>query len=65
MASDMWQAPDLVPSIPYRDVPHAAEWLARVFGFRERSNARLSWPGWGMTWMEVGNSLDVTRGVLG
>ena len=53
----MWDAPSIVPSIPYADVPRAAEWLERVFGFRERKHARLSWPGGGMTWMEVGDSL--------
>ncbi|HYC61654.1 MAG TPA: VOC family protein [Thermoanaerobaculia bacterium] len=53
----MWDAPSIVPSIPYSDVPRAAEWLERVFGFRERKHARLSWPGGGMTWMEVGDSL--------
>lgn len=35
----------------------ALEWFERVFGFRERAEARLSWPGGGMTWIEVGNSL--------
>jgi uncharacterized glyoxalase superfamily protein PhnB len=58
MASDeMWQAPDIVPELMYTDVPRAVEWLERVFGFRERSDARLTWPGGGMTWLEVGNSL--------
>lgn len=54
---DLWKAPDLVPSLTYTDVPRAAEWLERVFGFRERREARLSWPGGGMTWLEVGDSL--------
>ena len=53
----MWNAPDLVPSLTYTDVPRAAEWLERVFGFRERRDARLTWPGGGMTWLEVGDSL--------
>ena len=52
-----WNAPDVVPSIPYEDVPRAVEWLQRVFGFRERSEARLSWPGGAMTWIEIGDSL--------
>jgi uncharacterized glyoxalase superfamily protein PhnB len=55
--SDLWQAPDLVPSITYTDLPRAIEWLQRVFGFRERAAARLTWPGGGMTWFEVGNAL--------
>ena len=34
MANDeMWDAPDIVPSITYADVPRAIEWLERVFGF--------------------------------
>jgi uncharacterized glyoxalase superfamily protein PhnB len=54
---ELWNAPDVVPSITYSDLPRAIEWLERVFGFHERSNARLTWRGGGMTWMEVGNSL--------
>lgn len=53
----MWNAPDIVPSITYSDVPRAVEWLGRVFGFRERVEARLTWPGGGRAWLEVGNSL--------
>jgi len=55
--TDLWKAPDIVPSITYADLPRAIEWLDRVFGFRERAEARLSWPGGGMTWFEVGNGL--------
>lgn len=54
---ETWDAPDIVPSITYADVPRAVEWIERVFGFRERAEARLTWPGGGMTWIEVGNSL--------
>lgn len=57
MNGQMWKAPDVVPSITYADLPEAVEWLERAFGFRERAEARLSWPGGGMTWMEVGNAL--------
>lgn len=57
MNGQMWKAPDIVPSITYADLPEAVEWLERVFDFRERTEARLSWPGGGMTWMEVGNAL--------
>ena len=53
----MWSAPDIVPSITYSDVPRAVEWLERVFGFRERGHARLDWPGGGLAWLEVGDSL--------
>jgi uncharacterized glyoxalase superfamily protein PhnB len=54
---EMWITPDVVPSIIYADVPRAVEWLARVFGFRERSEARLSWPGGAMAWIEAGDGL--------
>lgn len=56
-SAEMWSAPDLVPSITYADLPRAIEWLQSVFGFRERTMARLTWPGGGMTWMEIGDSL--------
>jgi uncharacterized glyoxalase superfamily protein PhnB len=55
--NEYWDTPDIVPSITYTDLPRAIEWLQRVFGFRERSDARLSWPGGGMAWFEVGDSL--------
>lgn len=55
--SKMWDAPDIVPTITYTDLPRAVEWLKRVFGFRERGEARLNWPGGGTTWFEIGNSL--------
>jgi uncharacterized glyoxalase superfamily protein PhnB len=57
MNNKMWDAPDIVPSITYTDIPCAVEWLERVFGFRERVEARLSWPGGGTAWIEVGDSL--------
>jgi uncharacterized glyoxalase superfamily protein PhnB len=58
MANDeLWDAPDIVPSLMYADVPRAIEWLERVFGFRERAEDRLTFPGGGMAWLEVGNSL--------
>lgn len=55
--TEMWDSPDIVPAIMYADVPHAVEWLGRVFGFRERAAARLTWPGGCLTWIEVGNCL--------
>jgi PhnB protein len=55
--NDMWNAPEIVPSINYADIPRAVEWLERVFGFRERSEARLTWASGSMTWLEVGASL--------
>ena len=56
-ADEMWDAPDIVPSITYTDLPRAVEWLRRVFGFRERETARLTWPGGGIAWMETGQGL--------
>lgn len=53
----MWDSPDIVPAITYTDLPLAVEWLKRVFGFREREEARLNWPGGGMAWFEIGNGL--------
>jgi len=53
----LWQAPDIVPSIAYSDLSRAAEWFERVFGFRERAEARLTWPGGAMTFIEAGNGL--------
>jgi len=55
--NEMWNAPDIVAAITYSDLPRAVEWLQRVFGFGERAEARLTWVGGGMTWIEVGNSL--------
>ena len=56
-SNDLWSTPDIVPTLIYADLPRAIEWLERVFGFRERAEARLTWPGGGMTWMEVGSGL--------
>src|SRR5258706_7177786 len=58
MSTDnVWRSPDLVPTLAYEDVPRAAHWLSRVFGFKERSDARLTWDGGAMTWMEIGGGL--------
>ena len=54
---DLWDAPPIVPALAYRDVPNAADWLADAFGFRERIDARLAWPGGTLTWMELGGGL--------
>lgn len=53
----LWNTPRIVPSLAYEDVPRAVEWLTRAFGFRERSEARLTGGGWVLTWMEVGDGL--------
>jgi uncharacterized glyoxalase superfamily protein PhnB len=57
MMSELWDAPDIVPSITYADIPTAVDWLSRTFGFRERTDARLTWPGGGMAWIELGSAL--------
>ena len=54
---ELWKAPGLVPSLAYRDVPAAVRWLSRAFGFRERSDARLSWADGCHTWIELGDVL--------
>ena len=45
----MLRCADIAPSITHTDLPSAIESLQRVFGFREREEARLNWPGGGMT----------------
>jgi PhnB protein len=57
MANDRWQAPTIVPSLAYDDVPRAVAWLERVFGVRERRDARLTWAGGAMAWVEIGDGL--------
>jgi uncharacterized glyoxalase superfamily protein PhnB/uncharacterized damage-inducible protein DinB len=54
---DRWQAPDLVPSLACQDVPAAVDFLTRAFGFRERTEARLSWEGGCRAWVELGGVL--------
>jgi uncharacterized glyoxalase superfamily protein PhnB len=61
--SKLWKAPGLVPSLAVTDVLKAVEWLDRAFGFRERTEARLSWPGGCQTWVELGDTLvNLTTG---
>lgn len=55
--ASLWQTPRVVPGIVYEDVPKAIEWLTRAFGFRERSDARLTGTGFVLSWMEVGDGL--------
>src|SRR5260370_10168790 len=54
---DIWKSPQIVPVLAYDDVPKAVEWLTRVFGFHERTEARLTGDGWVLTWMELGDGL--------
>ena len=65
----LWKSPDLVPTLHYRDLPNAVAFLERVFQFRERIEARLSWcggergeswfewPGGGRAFLELGGAL--------
>ena len=53
----LWKSPDLVPAIVCADVPGTVAWLERVFGFRERASARLTWPAGVIAWMEAGDAL--------
>jgi len=55
--SDLWQSPEIVPSLAYDDVPAAVDWLSRAFGFRERADARLTGDGFVLAWMESGEGL--------
>lgn len=52
-----WKAPALVPSLAFKDVPRAVEWLGRAFGFRERAEARLRWAGGFRAFVELGDAL--------
>ncbi len=56
-STELWSAPDVVPELGYRDLGHAIDWLHRAYGFRERADARLTWPGGGRAWLEIGQGL--------
>lgn len=53
--SDLWKSPIVVPSVVYKNVREAVEWLERAYGFVERKGSRLVGDGWTLTWMEVGD----------
>jgi uncharacterized glyoxalase superfamily protein PhnB len=55
--TSLWKAPTLVPTLAVDDVAAAVAWLTEVFGFRERADARLSWPGGGAAWIEQDDTL--------
>lgn len=55
--NDLWDTPEIVPSLAYEDVPGAIEWLSGAFGFRERADARLTGNGFVLAWMELGDGL--------
>lgn len=48
-----WKAPTVVPTLAVADVAASVAWLSRAFGFRERADARLSWPSGGSAWLEL------------
>ncbi|MEX2238733.1 MAG: VOC family protein [Dehalococcoidia bacterium] len=54
---ELWRAPTVVPELAYHDVPGAAEWLCRAFGFSERSTARISGKGFARAFLEIGDGL--------
>ena len=47
--------PQIIPQLPYENVPAAVEFLERAFGFREREEARLEHTGGVHTEMELGS----------
>lgn len=57
MARRLWKTPQIHPTIVYDDIPQAIEWLSRVFGFREREEARLTGTGFVLAWIEYGDGL--------
>ena len=57
MTQRLWKTPQVHPSVVYDDIPKAIEWLSRVFGFRERKEARLTGTGFMLAWMEYGDGL--------
>lgn len=48
MPNEGGNAPTIVPSFAYDDVPRAGAWRIGAFGCRARAGSRLSWP-WGST----------------
>jgi uncharacterized glyoxalase superfamily protein PhnB len=57
MTQRLWKRPQIHPSVVYDDIPNAIEWLSRVFGFRERREARLTGTGFMLAWLEYGDGL--------
>jgi uncharacterized glyoxalase superfamily protein PhnB len=53
-----WASPAIYPRLGYQDEVAAIEFLVRAFGFRERSEARMEDPDWGvLAWLEHGDGL--------
>jgi uncharacterized glyoxalase superfamily protein PhnB len=57
MPSNLWKTPQIHPTVVYDDIPKAIEWLSRIFGFRERTEARLTGTGFTLAWLEYGDGL--------
>lgn len=53
----LWRAPTVVPTLAVADVAASVAWLTQAFGFRERRDARLSWPGGGSAWIDLDDGL--------
>ena len=49
------------PDACLRRCAGSADWLSRVFGFKERTVARLYPHGGCRTWMEIGDGLGTAR----
>jgi uncharacterized glyoxalase superfamily protein PhnB len=48
-----WHPPAIYPRLGYQDEVAAIDFLVRVFGFRERREARMEDPTWGvLAWLE-------------
>jgi uncharacterized glyoxalase superfamily protein PhnB len=53
-----WRPPAIYPRLGYQDEIAAIEFLTRVFGFRERREARVEDPEHGvLAWLELGEGL--------
>jgi uncharacterized glyoxalase superfamily protein PhnB len=53
-----WRAPAIYPRLGYQDEVAAIEFLIRAFGFRERREARMSYPESGvLAWLEHGDGV--------
>jgi uncharacterized glyoxalase superfamily protein PhnB len=53
-----WNPPAIYPRLGYRDEAAAIDFLTRAFGFRERREARMEDPEWGvLAWLEHGDGV--------
>ena len=54
--------PQIIPQLPYQDVLAAIDFLERAFGFSERRDARIEYPGGVHAEMEIGEGLIMLGG---